>query len=632
MKILIVSQYFWPEEFRVNDIAKYLSEKGHQVDVVTGKPNYPSEKIFEDYKKNTEKYNKFFRVNIIRLPIILRGNASPLRLFLNYLSFVLSGIFIGSYKIRKKKYDIVFTFATSPITVALPAIFYSFIKNCKHILWVLDIWPDILSELKIVKKKIIIIILGKIIKFIYKKSDIILVQSIGFKEIISKILNDDSKIYYYPAWSEDLDLQENKMVTTPEFDKYENKFNIVFTGNIGEAQNFENIINAAEIIKHEKDIQWLIVGTGRKVNQYSDLIKKKGIENFFFLGSRLISQIKSFHNLANILFISLASGKFLSTTIPGKFQTYLRSNKFILGFIDGETARLIKESKTGIVVNPSNSKELANTIIYLKKNPQIIEEVTLRNYGKEYLHKNFNKELLLTQLETYFTENIYYLKLIKNVKNIPFDKNFSLSGLNLAFLGYLIKKKIKLNKDTYLWPDGIFFKRFFTSENIKKIPGRTIVSDIIIPSNIKKIYVFGNLDDSSKFYLEDIYKMKINHIALPVGEAGDMFKKFCNIKFLNTDLIFLTLPTPKQEQFASLIMANNKFYKIICIGGAVNMASGSEKIVPQIIEKFNLEFLWRLRTDTLRRLKRLVISALYYFLGEISLKFKNQNIKVVDEK
>ncbi len=629
MKILIVTQYFWPEEFRVNDIAKYFSEKGHKVDVLTGVPNYPSVKIFEDYKKNIEKYNKYFGVNIIRLPIILRGDASPLRLFLNYLSFVLSGIIIGTYKIRKKKYDIVFTFATSPITVALPAIFYSFIKNCKHILWVLDIWPDILAELKIIKKKFIITILRKIVSYIYKKADIILVQSKGFKELIHNQLNDNRKIHYYPAWSEDLDAQAK---TLNESNEYKTKFNIVFTGNIGEAQNFENIIAAAEIIKDEKNIQWLIVGTGRKVNQYLDLIKKKGIKNFVFLGNKLISEIKSFHNLANILFVSLASGKFLSTTIPGKFQTYLRSNKFILGFIDGETARLIKESKTGVVVNPSNSKELANTIIYLKNNPQKVKEVTLKNYGIEYLNNNFNKELLLLELEKHFHENIDYLKIINNVSHIPFNKNFSLSGLNLAYLGYLIKGTIKNNKDTYLWPDGIFFKRFFRSGIITKIPGRKIVSDVKIPNNIKKIYVFGNLDKSSETYLEKIYKKKITNIALPFDKVDNLYKKYCNMKFLDTDLIFLTLPTPKQEQFASLIMANNKFYKIICIGGAVNMASGSERIVPPIIEKLNLEFLWRLRTDSARRLKRLTISALYYFKGEISLKFKNLNIILIDGK
>ena len=328
----------------------------------------------------------------------------------------------------------------------------------------------------------------------------------------------------------------------------------------------------------------------------------------------------------------MAEGHSLASTIPGKFQTYLNSNKFILGFIDGATADLIKESKTGIVVNPSKPKELADNIIYLKNNPQKVKEVFLRNYGREYLNKNFNKELLLFKLEKYFSENIKDVKIIKNIENIPFNENFTLSGLNLAFLGYWIKSTIKFNKNTYLWPDGIFFKRFFIDKTLKKIPGRKIVSNLKIPSHIKKIYVFGNLDNSSKTYLENIYRKKILNIPLPVDKVDNLYKKYCNMQFLDSDLIFLTLPTPKQEQFANLIVKNNKFYKIICIGGAVNMAAGVEKIVPQLIEKLNLEFLWRLRTDTIRRLKRLIISALYYFLGEITFKFKNLNIKIIDEK
>ena len=631
MRILVITQYFWPEEFKVNDIAQYFAKKGHQVDVITGIPNYPSGEVYKEFKKEPKKFNKFFGVNILRLPIVPRGNASPLRLFLNYLSFVLSGIFIGSYKIRKKKYDIVFTFATSPITVALPAIFYSFIKNCKHILWVLDIWPDILSELKIIKSKFITDILRIIVNYIYKKSDLILAQSMYFKKIISNIIKDDSHLQYYPAWSENLDLPK-KADNLYYYNKYKDKFNIVFTGNIGAAQNFENIIKAAEIIRKEKDIQWLIVGTGRKIEYYSSLIKKKKIENFFFLGHKPISQIKIFHNLARILLISLAQGQNLASTIPGKFQTYLKSNKFILGFIDGVTADLIKESKTGFIVSPSKPKELADNIIYLKNNPQKLNEVTLRNYGLKYYNKNFNKEMLLLKLEKYFSESIQYFKIIKNIKHIPFNKNFVLSGLNLAFIGYWIKNTIKFNKTTYLWPDGIFFKRFSINKTIVKIPGRKIVSDLILPSYIKRIYVFGNLNNSSKAYLENIYRKKILNIPLPVDKVDNLYKNHCNMRFLDTDLIFLTLPTPKQEQFANLIIKDNKFYKIICIGGAVNMAAGLEKIVPQFIEKLNLEFLWRLRTDTLRRLKRLIISALYYFLGEITFRFKNINIEIVNEK
>ena len=632
MKILIVSQYFWPEEFRVNDITKHFLNKGYEIDVITGVPNYPDLKIYNEFRENKEKYNNFFGANIIRLPIILRGSANPLRLFFNYLSFVLSGIFIGAYKIRKKKYDIIFTFATSPITAAIPGIFYSFIKNSTHILWVLDIWPDILKELKIIKSKFFISFLRKIVNFIYHNVDVILVQSKGFKQIISQSVKDASKILYFPAWSENLSGFDNKENILSDLNKYKNKFNIVFTGNIGEAQNFENIIAAAEIVKDEENLQWLIIGTGRKVLEYSKLITKKNIKNFIFIGHRPITQIKLFHNMASVLLISLAGEKFLSTTIPGKFQTYLGSNKFIIGFLKGSTAELIEESKTGIVVDPDSPKKLADFIIYLKRNPKILQETMLNNYGKKFLEKNFNKELLLLELERYFNKYRKQIKIIANVDNIPFDKNFSLSGLNLAFLGYWVKKKIKLNENIYLWPDGIFYKRFFNNKFIKKIPGRKIVSNLKIPNNIKKIYVAGNLNNTSKEYLQSIYKKEIIHIPLPIGDVNNLYQKYLNFEFLDTDLIFLTLPTPKQEQLAELISKNSKFYKIFCVGGAINMASGLEKPVPPLIEKMNLEFLWRLRTDTQRRLRRLFISSIFYVLGEFFFKFRNINKITLDEK
>ena len=632
MKILIVSQYFWPEEFRVNDIVKHLSKKGYEIDVITGIPNYPDIKVYNEFKENRAKYDNFFGANIIRLPIFLRGNASPFRLFLNYLSFVLSGIFIGTYKIHKKKYDIIFTFATSPITVAIPGIFYSFVKNANHVLWVLDIWPDILQELKIIKNKFIIAILRKIVNFIYNNVDVILAQSKGFKTVISENVKDKSKVFYFPAWSENLSEYDKNDDILLELNKYKNKFNIVFTGNIGEAQNFENLIAAAEITKDVKNLQWLIIGTGRKVSEYSELIKKKNIKNFTFIGHRPVSQIKLFHNLASVLLISLAGHKFLSTTIPGKFQTYLGSNKFILGFLKGSAAELIEESRTGIVVNPNSPKELADTVIHLKKNPKILLEAILNNFGKKFLEEKFNKELLLLKLEEYFKKYRNQIKLIKNIDNIPFEKNFSLSGLNLAFLGYWVKKKIKLKENIYLWPDGIFYKRFFNDKFINKIPGRKIVSDLKIPNNIKKIYVAGNLNDISKKYLQSIYAKEIIHIPLPIDDVNYLYQKYLNFEFSDTDLLFLTLPTPKQEQLAELISKNSKFYKIFCVGGAVNMASGIEKPVPLIIEKMNLEFIWRLRTDTIRRLRRLFISSSFYILGELFFKFKNINKITLDEK
>ena len=633
MRILIVTQYFWPEQFRINNIVENLLEKGHAVDVITGVPNYPKGKIYDDYKVNKNKYSKFFKANVFRVPVVLRGEAGTTRLFLNYLSFVLSAIFFGSYQIRQKKYDIVFTFATSPITVALPSIFFCFLKNAKHILWVLDIWPYILKELKLVKNKVLLFFLSKIVNYIYLKSDIILAQSESFKKVILEQIKDKNKVFYFPSWNERFGKKDRfDQNHSLDLRKYKKKFNIVFTGNVGEAQNFDNIILAAEIIKDETDIQWLVVGTGRKIEDIKKKIEIKKIKNFFFIDQQQLSNVPKFHKIASVLLVSLCSDKYLSMTVPGKVQTYMASKKFILGFVGGETANMLQKSQAGISVNPSNPKLLAKTIVKLKNNPAIINRVISGNFGTRFVKKNFDEDTLMSKLNEYLLQVLESFVIIRNVKSIPFDRNFSLSGLNLAFLGYWSKKKIRIRKEVYLWPDGFFYKRFFYGKNMRKIPGREIVSNIKIPKFIKKIYIIGNLDIFGKKYLENIYQKEIVHIPVGHESIKIIFKKYCKIQFLKTDLIYLTLPTPKQEELSEHIMNHSKFYKILCIGGAINMASGAEKPVPILLEKMNLEFLWRLRTDTARRLRRLFISGFYYMFAELRLKFKGINKRILHEQ
>jgi hypothetical protein len=151
LRILIISQYFWPETFRVNDIVKFLREKNYEVDILTGVPNYPEGKLFEEYKLDKNKFKNYYGASIFRVPVFLRRDARKIFLFLNYISFVFSTIIFGYFLLRKKKYDIVFSFASSPLTSSLSAIFFSKIKSSKSFIWVLDLWPDILLELKILK-------------------------------------------------------------------------------------------------------------------------------------------------------------------------------------------------------------------------------------------------------------------------------------------------------------------------------------------------------------------------------------------------------------------------------------------------------------------------------------------------
>ena len=627
MRVLIVSQYFWPEQFRINELVEFLKTKNLEVEILTGLPNYPDGSLFSNYKKDPNKFNSFCGSKIYRLPIILRKDSSKINLFLNYISFILSGIFIAPFILRKKKYDIIFTFATSPITVAIVSIFLAKIKNCKSVLWVLDLWPDILSELKIIKNAYLITLLDDIIKKIYEKTDIILVQSKTFKSIIDKKINNNKSIYF-PSWPENL--KHNIKI---KIKKRVGKINIVFTGNIGEAQNFDNVFKVIKYFRKNEKLNWIIVGSGRKLNIFRRNVTKYKIKNIEFYGNQPIQNISAFHSIADILLISLKKGKALSATIPGKLQTYLNSNKYILGMIDGEARDLINESKAGKCVKPDDVKGMINLINKILSNKNLILFKRSKINTKLFINKNFNKVNLLKKLIN-IVENIIFknkkIKLITNVRKLPFTKNFCLSGLNLAFLGYYNSNQVKLYKNLYHWPDGIFAKKFNNSNKIfNKIPGRKLISSLVLPSKIDKIYVFGNLSNNSYKYLKTRFKMKIIHIDLPYANVKYLYNNYCKKKFTLNDLIILTLPTPKQEQFAELISTNNNYYKVLCVGGAISMASGDEKPIPEFWDNLGLEFAWRLRTDTYRRVVRLIQSFTSYLHGEFYNKFSNIDIKII---
>ena len=626
MRVLIISQYFWPENFRINEVVHFLKNKNYEVDVLTGIPNYPSGKVLKDYNSNKSKYSNFFGASIYRVPVFLRRDAYNYQLFLNYLSFIFSAIFFGFFILRRKKYDVIITFGTSPITSAIPGIFFSKIKRCNSILWVLDLWPEILQELKIINNKLLYLILRKIVNSIYNKYNLVLAQSQSFVNSIKDNSKNKNIIRFY-SWPEQFGVFDKKKLINKKNKNLlvlnKNILKIVFAGNIGEAQNFDNIIKSINILKDDNEVLWIIVGSGRKVEFLKSKIISDKISNVILVGQKELEEVPYYLKLADILLVSLRSGKGLSATIPGKLQTYLSTNKFILGFLDGEGKRIIEESKAGVVCSPNNPKMLAKIILKLKKNKKLLN-ISRYKRGEKYINKFFRREIILSKLNNILIniEKSYErIKLIPDIKNIPFNKNFSLSGLNLAFIGYLYSGRIKLHENLYTWPDGVFYRRFFSEKKIKKISGRELLNKIKIPHFIKKVYVIGNLSNISKEILEILYKKDIIHIPLGNGSANDLYHESFPKFISKNNLIILTLPTPKQEEFSDLIVKNQKYYKILCMGGALAMLSGEEKPVPSFLDKLSLEFLWRLRTQTRRRLGRLIVSFFYYLMGEVKLNF-----------
>lgn len=401
MKILIVTQYFWPENFRINDLVLGLVERGHEVEVLTGKPNYPEGKFYTGYSffnKRTELWNS---IKIHRASLFARGQSGGLRLMLNYLSFAFFSL-IRSWSV-KGQFDKILVYEPSPITVGLPAIYLKYIKKAPIYFWVQDLWPQSVSAAGGIKNKTIIKLLDKLTRWVYKKSDKILIQSEAFRAIILKQGVANEKIIYYPNSVEGI-----FKVTEPKnqiLKMLPDGFKIMFAGNIGEAQDFETIVEAAKIvaIKYPK-IKWVILGNGRKKSYLIEQIKELGLaEQIYLLGSFPVEQMPEFFACADCLLVSLKRDYIFSLTIPSKIQSYLACGKPIIGSLDGEGGRIINEAQAGLVVPAERAEQLANCIVEMYNcAPKDLLEMGLN--AREYFEANFERELLIDKLEKIFKD------------------------------------------------------------------------------------------------------------------------------------------------------------------------------------------------------------------------------------
>ena len=636
MKILIVSQYFWPENFRINDLALNLKRQGHDVKVLTGEPNYPDGNVYKEYVKKKNFYNNFKNIKVYRAPIIKRGTGKRYNIFINYLSFNITSIILGYLKFKNENFDYIITFGTSPITSALTSIFLAKLTRAKHILWMLDLWPEVVFELKIIKNRIYKDILSRIVKLIYKKTDVFLVQSKSFEKYLKKKTN--KPIIYFPSWPENFKLKKN--IYANEINRNDNFLKIIFTGNLGEAQNFSEIYQAIYKLK-DKKIKWIFVGGGRYAEQFKLKIKDfKYNARIQFIKNQKIHNMYKFFNHADILLLSLKSGIFGAYTIPGKFQTYLKVGKPILCHASGEGKKLVIDSKLGFVSEPGQINLLIKNvkkILSLKEKKLFHEYSNSVKKNSKLLIKQYSEKKNLKNLAEVLVFNKkskIKLNMIQNVNHLFKRKNFIYSALNLAFLGSYSSNKFLISENFYVWPDGVFGVNFMRDiKKVKKISGRNILNQIKLPKNINELIVIGNLPIESRNYLENKFikkrnRLKITEVKLPYGDVKKITSFLPKKKLREDQLIFLTLPTPKQEQVANYLSKSNKNYKILCLGGAINMLSGLEVPVPKILENY-FEGIWRLQYDSIRRIKRLILTLHSYFVAKINRKFKDLEKQVI---
>ncbi len=390
MKVLLVSQYFWPESFLITSIVSRLVQEGHEVDVLTGKPNYPQGVIYQGYRAWGCSSELHGGALIHRVPLAPRGRGG-LRLALNYLSFILSGMVFGPFLLRGRRADVIFVYAPSPLLQAFPAILLGRIKRCPVVVWVQDLWPQSLSATGHVRNKTALWLVEKAVRFIYRHSKLLLVQSEAFVQPVSRLAPATDISYLPNSVSDSFAADQAKAGGTS------GGFTVLFAGNLGSAQAVDCILLAAEQLRGHPDIGFSLVGDGSRRQYLLEEVARRRLANVALPGRFPVEAMPQMMQQASVLLVTLSAQEIFEYTVPSKVQAYMAAGRPIIAAINGEGARIVREAGVGIAVPAEDGQALAQAILRMRDMPASKREA-FGAAGRAYYMAHYREEILLGRL------------------------------------------------------------------------------------------------------------------------------------------------------------------------------------------------------------------------------------------
>jgi len=398
MKIAFISQYFYPEPFSNNEIAKYLVSQGHDVDAICCVPNYPAGVFFNGYSNQVKRREVWEGVNIFRVRTVPRGSKSW-QLLLNYIVYPFAAIWTF-LTCARTQYNVSLVSMPSPLSQAFAGVYLKYVRGVPLAYWVQDIWPESAIYTLGLKSPFLTWPLSWICGWLYRRADLILVQSEAFPDMITRFRVPLDRISTFPNTAPD-SYQPLRRGAPPE--PIENlpcnKFRVMFAGNIGESQDFDTLLDAVKIVKEHKEIQFLILGSGRDLERVQRRVEQEGLEDcIFFLGRHPEEEMPNYFTQADVMLVSLKDNPIFSLTVPYKIQCYLACGKPIIASLKGEGARILNLANAGITVNPEQPQELSDAILKLSNMPKHRLRALGRN-GRSYFNEKYNKPLVLGKLE-----------------------------------------------------------------------------------------------------------------------------------------------------------------------------------------------------------------------------------------
>lgn len=395
--LLVVSQYFHPEQFRINDMTREWVRRGYKVTVLTGIPNYPMGKYFAGYGLFKHRRENWHGVEIIRIPLVPRGQ-SRIGMAANYLSFVASG-FCWSM-IANVCADKVFIFEVSPMTQALVGIWYSLRRRIPCYLYVQDLWPENVEIVGGVHNKTVLGLISRMVNYIYGHCERIFATSPSFVREIQKRCRDKDKVSYWPQYAETFYQPVSKETARQNVQEIpaDDSFKIIFTGSIGKAQGLDILPRAAGMLD-DTEIKFVIVGDGREQAAFEKEVAGLGVsDRFIMTGRQPTSRIPYFLGCCDVAFVSFSDNEIFRQTIPAKMQSYMACGMPILASAAGETARIVEEAQCGLCSAIGDAEDLVRAIRQMKAMPgDRLRQMGLNS--RNYCRQHFSKQLLMDEMD-----------------------------------------------------------------------------------------------------------------------------------------------------------------------------------------------------------------------------------------
>lgn len=404
MRVLVVSQYFWPETFLINSVVSRLVKGGCEVTVVTGKPNYPEGRVFDGYKIWGVQRDVYQGAEVLRIPLWPRGQSSRIGLVLNYLSFAIMGSLITPWALRGRPYDVIFVYAPSPLTQAYVGLVLKRVKRAPTLLWVQDLWPESLTEAGGLRNPLLLALVKWAVRRIYTRTDRLLIQSKAFRSPIKGLVPDHPEIHYVPN-----SLPEDPAAAAPSprakalAEQIATGFSVVFAGNLGQAQGLETVLEAAALVQDLSDLKIYLIGSGRIEEELRARIAELRLVNVILPGRFQVSDMPLLLSAASALLVSLRPAPIFSYTIPNKLQAYLAAGRPVIAALDGEGARILDEAGAGLSCPAGDPQALAAAIWKLHSTSRIeIERMSIA--GRTYFETHFSLAGLTSNLISHFEQ------------------------------------------------------------------------------------------------------------------------------------------------------------------------------------------------------------------------------------